>query len=383
MTGEEENIGRLITRYLRGELDAAGEEALREWRDDGNEELFRWLVDAARAGENLRRFVYTDEEQEREWQAIRRRVARRESIARRRRVASVAAAVVVLLVVAGGIGYHVTTRHAPVSPVVESARASHSPVLLLPGGERVDLGKEGTASTLARVHPGLTASDGSLTYSDAGEGAAGNHTLKVPRGGEYVLILPDNTTVYLNAESELTYPVAFPAAPREVYLTGEAYFSVRRDESRPFIVHAGPARVEVLGTTFGVRAYDDEPTVQAVLESGSVRFHAGDRALLLSPNTRALYDKDNAALELLPAVPARYLGWKEGRFVYDNAPLEEILRDMSRWYPVDIVFLREAARVLPFSLNIKRHGDVRDVLELLEETRTARFEYRDNTIFIR
>ena len=380
---EERSTGWLLSRFLEGTLDAAGMEMLARWREESprHEALFQRVISRDRAGEAIRRFAYPVEEKEREWQAIRRRVARGRRGAVRRRVAWTA--VVALLVAAGGMMYHLSMSPPPLPAIVDAFSPGLSPTLFLPDGSRVELGEEQSLESLARVHPGLQAGEGSLSYP--GEERAGgsvSHVLRVPRGREYVLTLPDKTVVYLNAETEIVYPTAFPGSCREVSLKGEAYFNVREDTARPFTVHALSVRVEVTGTTFGVRAYEDEPVVQAVLESGRVRVRAGERELSLVPNTRALYDRQRETLEAFPANPASFLGWKQGRLVYDNVPLEMILKDVGRWYSLDVFFTREETRALPFSLNMKKHGSIADVLRLLQETGKVRFSRDDHAITV-
>jgi ferric-dicitrate binding protein FerR (iron transport regulator) len=380
---EQESIHELIVRYLQGGLDEVRQEQLKRWcaHSARNEELFQRVTSMQNAEEGIQRFIYPEQKQEDMWQKLRREVTERKRTRMRWKFAS--AATIALLLAAGGIAYQLSAPPAA-RPVLADAGSGEelAPTLLLPDGSRVNLADKEALDALADIHPGLQASDASLTYRRQAGEAVENHVLRVPRGGEYVLVLSDNTTVYLNAGSELTYPAAFPGDRRDVYLKGEAYFDVQGDARRPFTVHAGPTQVEVLGTAFSVRAYDDEPVIQTVLERGKIKLCAGDRSLILDPNTRALYNRSTAVMEKFPANPSSFLGWKEGRFVYDNAPLECILRDMSRWYAFDIVFQREEARELPFSLNVKKHGSIDEILLLLEATRNIRVEYRDNTVII-
>ncbi|MDR1273958.1 MAG: FecR family protein [Odoribacteraceae bacterium] len=378
---EQESIHELIARYLQGELDETRQARLKRWREHSvrNEELFQRVTSMKNAEEGIKRFIYPEQEQEETWQKLRRNITKRKLARTRWKIAG--AATIALLLAAGGIAYHLATL--PVArPVLADAGSDLLPTLLLPDGSRVNLADKEALDALVDVHPGLQAGEASLSYRQRAVEAVEHHVLRVPCGGEYVLVLSDNTTVHLNAGSELTYPATFPGERRDVYLKGEAYFDVQGDERWPFTVHAGPARVEVLGTAFGVRAYDDEPVIQTVLERGKIKLHVGDRSLLLDPNTRASYDRNTAVMEKFPANPSAFLGWKEGHFIYDNAPLEYILRDMSRWYSFDVIFRREEARQLPFSLNVKKHGSVDEVLSLLEETRNIRFEYHGNTVII-
>ncbi|MDR0544618.1 MAG: FecR domain-containing protein [Odoribacteraceae bacterium] len=382
---KERSIETLLSRYLRGELDEEEIKALEIWRETSprNEALFQRVTSMNRAEEAIRRFVYPEEEEEQGWQALHQQIKKRDQQIRRRKTARgalYAASVALLLAAAGAL--YILTRQQAVAPVDDLPFPVASPTLQLPDGSRVNLGDKEALDALAVARPGMETSAESLSYTAQEGDEGGMHLLSVPRGGEYVLTLSDGTSVYLNAETELIYPAAFPDSCREVYLQGEAYFKVSKDARRPFAVHAGPARVEVTGTSFGVRAYEDEPVIQAVLESGSVNLRAGDRAIALVPNTRGVYNKEEGTLETLPANPAYFLGWKEGRLVYDNVRLEDILRDACRWYPFGVVFKRDSIRSLPFSLNMKRHGSVIEVLHLLEATGKIRFEYDDRTITI-
>ncbi|MDR2131458.1 MAG: FecR domain-containing protein [Odoribacteraceae bacterium] len=378
---KETPIGPLLSRYIEGKLDEEQAKELEEWRaaSPRHEEFFRRATSLQAAEEKIARFVYPEEEETRAWQALRRRVTRGKRIVTRRKIARAVA--VALLLAAGGAAYYLFPRPSGAAPAVDPFPVASS-TLLLPDGSRVDLGDEEALNALALARPGLQADEASLRYTAREEEASEMHVLRVPRGGEYVLTLSDGSTVYLNAGTELTYPAAFSGSRRDVYLKGEAYFNVQADARRPFTVHALPVRVEVTGTSFGVRAYEDEAVIQTILESGRVQMHAGERVVSLVPNTRAVYDRREETMATMPANPAFFLGWKEGRLVYDNAPLETILKDAGRWYSLDVIFRSDAARSLPFSLNMKRHGSVSDVLQLLEETGKVRFERNDHAITV-
>ncbi|MDR1415031.1 MAG: FecR domain-containing protein [Odoribacteraceae bacterium] len=394
---EQESIRELILLHLQGELDEEGQRQLERWRKDSprHEETFQRVTSMKHAEEGLARFILPEREEEEAWQRLRREIAARSGNRRgtnagrtgRRRVSAwsllARVSVIALLLAAGWVVYHLAGERSPSSPTPSPSLSGASPVLILPDGSRVNLGDEESIQTLADALPGLLADEASLTYhQQQADDETGLHLLRVPRGGEYMLILSDSTVVHLNAESELSYPATFAAGRRDVFLKGEAYFNVRADARRPFTVHAGGARVEVLGTAFGVRAYGDEPAVHAILERGKIKLLAGNRSLLLAPNTRASYNKESNEMTLLPADPALFLGWREGRLVYDNAPLEEILGDIGRRYCCRVLFQREETRTLPFSINIKRPENVNEVLRLLEDTRRVRFDYRDSTIII-
>lgn len=207
--------------------------------------------------------------------------------------------------------------------------------------------------------------------------------MKIPRGGEYVLVLSDGTTVYLNAESELTYPVKFSGKDRRVCLKGEAYFEVERDTCKPFIVEANSLEIQVLGTEFGVRAYGDEECVRTTLKKGKVSVESEGCGVILTPNMQASFDKKTSQMDVREVNVDLFLGWKDGRLIFDNCSLEDILKDLGKWYDFDVRYAREDARLIPFSLNIKKHDAFAEVLQLLEDTGCVKFDIRDNVVVVK
>lgn len=223
-----------------------------------------------------------------------------------------------------------------------------------------------------------------LSYSSENTEASTEwHTLKIPRGGEYVLILGDGSTVYLNAESQLTYPARFSDSERRVRLIGEAYFEVAKDSVKPFIVETEPLQVRVLGTKFGVRAYPDEECIKTTLKEGKVSVAAKTEQRVLIPDMQAVFNKSDECMEVKKVDVNQFIGWKDGRLIFDNCPLEQVLKDLGRWYSFDVIFDREELRTLPFSLNIKKHKVFEEVLELLENTGSVHFEIKENTVVVK
>lgn len=163
------------------------------------------------------------------------------------------------------------------------------------------------------------------------------HSMQVPKGGQYQLVLSDGTKVWLNAASSIRYPTRFKENTREVSIMGEAYFEVAHDAQKPFFVKTNGQRIQVLGTRFNVRAYADEALVKTTLLEGSVELIALDQK-----NSRRLRPGDEASLSAdgswrvaqLPDASVR-IGWTKGYFSFSHANLETVLRELSRWYNVD------------------------------------------------
>ena len=206
--------------------------------------------------------------------------------------------------------------------------------------------------------------------------------LDIPRKGEYRLVLADGTRVWLNSESSLKYPVAFQGNERKVYLEGEAYFEVSKDEHKPFTVVTGESSIRVLGTSFNVRAYADEAQLCATLVEGKVRLSHAQQSLILSPDEQGVVTLASGKLEKRKVDASLYTVWKDGRFVFENQTLEEIMNTLSRWYDVKVFYTNEQVKQAMFNGNLKRYDDFDQIVKMLELTGVAHFKINGETIII-
>lgn len=206
--------------------------------------------------------------------------------------------------------------------------------------------------------------------------------VSTPRGGQYQVRLPDGTAVWLNAASSLKFPASFTAQERHVELTGEAYFEVARDDTKPFIVSSGGQTVEVLGTHFNISAYDDEPVVKTTLLEGSVRVveRRSGKSLLLNPGQEAKMI-GSGEITVAEAIPGQAIAWKDGKFMFNGESTERIMRRIARWYDVEVVYHR-SARDVSFTGSVSRFADVADVLRKLELTGTIHFKIEGRRIIV-
>ncbi|MBX3255164.1 MAG: FecR domain-containing protein [Chitinophagaceae bacterium] len=173
------------------------------------------------------------------------------------------------------------------------------------------------------------------------------NTITTPKGGKYKIILPDGTSVWLNAGSSLKFPVAFAGKSRNVYLQGEGYFEVSKDPLMPFYVNAGNSRVEVLGTHFNVNAYEDENAVTTTLLEGKVKVDqtgtAGNTpaSVVLRPGEQADLSKSGKITTRRDVNTGEVVAWKEGFFDFKNIPVPDLMRQIVRWYDVDVEYRGE------------------------------------------
>lgn len=266
---------------------------------------------------------------------------------------------------------------------------------LLDSAGRIEMGKtvmENTGRQL-RVYTAETsgAADVSGTAPSSETSAPAEaplrwNTLETPRGADYSLILSDGSEIFLNAETVLRFPDCFRSSGnREVWVKGEAYFKIRRDTSRPFIVHSGRTSVRVLGTEFNVMAYTGDTEWQVTLLSGKVEVanRATGDAVLLHPGLQAVYDRQQQTLRRRKVDVSYYTAWHNGIFAFRETPLRQVMETLARWYDFDIFFRNKQAEEYIYTGKIKRHATLREVLENFRQTREFDIEINGKTVIIK
>ena len=198
------------------------------------------------------------------------------------------------------------------------------------------------------------------------------HTLVVPKGCLYKIVLNDGTKVSLNADSKMKYPVVFDSICRKVYLEGEAYFDVVKDEELPFYVEGRDFTVRVLGTSFNVMNYEDEKRADVTLVSGRIEMNVKDTSVYMMPGNQVII-KSGEIVEMRKVDVKPYISWMEDKFCFENERLELILRKLSRWYDVKIVCDNSTIGNIRFSGYVPNDIGIKEVLELLEETTDIEF----------
>lgn len=210
-------------------------------------------------------------------------------------------------------------------------------------------------------------------YGDTRMQRIDTNTLVIPKGGAYKITLPDGTKVWLNAASKLRFPVLFGGKTRTVELEGEAYFEVAKNTQQPFIVHAGNTQNKVTGTTFNVTAYAEGTQVVTTLVEGQVYVYKGDKSVKLAPGQQSLGTK-NAGLIKREADVEAVLGWKNGYFMFDDQDVETVLRNISRWYDVDIYIRKEVSSKLKIGGAFSKKRDIEELLQYLEKLNVLKFK---------
>ena len=204
----------------------------------------------------------------------------------------------------------------------------------------------------------------------------------VPKGQVNQVFLADGTRIWINSETQLIAPSVFEPNERVVKLSGEAFFEVAKDKSRPFKVEINGQQIEVLGTTFNVRAYKNSNEIETTLESGKISLNAGGKTTLLSPGEQSVYDKLTDLITVKKVDPTNYSSWKDGRYEFQNKDLIEVFKVIERWYDVEITADETYFKGMHFSGVIKRNKDAKHFLELLNHTIPIKYTINSDKIQI-
>ncbi len=226
-----------------------------------------------------------------------------------------------------------------------------------------------------------------LEYTEKSNIAQGvkYNTLSVPRGGEFFLQLADGTKVWLNSETTLRYPVQFAGNERKVELTGEAFFEVTKNEKVPFLVESGDQTVRVLGTEFNISSYNENPLIYTTLVKGSVEVYLKNKpgdGEILAPNEQSSTNTVEALISKRKVDPYQFIAWKEGRFVFEDQKLGEIMNTLSKWYNVEVVFAREDLKSIRFTGDLPRYSSFDEILTKIGKTNEVKFRIENKIITI-
>ena len=309
----------------------------------------------------------------------------------RNRFIWVAASVLLILVTAS---LFFLSRHSPTPSV---AATPPKPVVndVMPGTSGAILRLEdGSSIVLDNVSNGNVAQQGSTLVIKSGaaisyvekNSSKGNqlhyNTVETPRGRQYQLVLEDGTKVWLNAASSIKFPVAFIGNERKVEITGEAYFEVAKNKERPFRVMCNGSMVEVLGTHFNINSYADEESINTTLLEGSVKVVKGNAQRIIKPGEQAQVANDGSLRTLTSVNTEEVVAWKNNNFLFDNTDVKRLMRQLSRWYNVDVVFKGTTDESLKFNGSISRTATLAIVLKMLESTGDVNFVIEGNKLIV-
>lgn len=378
----KKHISNLIVNHLRGKLDEAQQKELNEWlKIPRNQELFERIV----SKKNIlnKSFEQDTFNQEKAWSLIDRKIGKRTNY---RKWLSYAAVILLPLAIGFLILNQVPDYEAGLADAQTIKPGGSNAVIYFSNGEMVDL-KNDTSSLIRSEENLLVERDSNrLRISDdelnASEVVKMNRIV-TPIGGEYQVELPDGTKVWLNADSYLEFPSKFLDKERRVIANGELYFDVASNKDWPFVVESKGMSLKVLGTEFNVRAYEDEEEIVSTLVEGSVLVtNSLGENIKLSPGYQAVINKsDNAMTDVVANIEA-VTAWKNGRFIFNDRRIENIMYDLIKWYDVKVFFGNSSVKDVRFSVDVPRYGKIEDILTLIQGTGEANFTVNGKTITV-
>ena len=368
------DIAAIILAYLRDEVDEEGQRKLKVWLEesDSHKTLFARIQDEKMQYEDIQKILSYDAGGA--WQVVQQKAARRRR-KRLTRVYRVAVSVVIIFGVA--IAFLLREEATTVVPVVKVEE-------ITPGRSMAKLTvASGDVYHLDSLHQvdlitSLAENNGKeVVFIDRqleeGEREIKYNKVEIPRGGEYQIVLGDGTRVYLNAQTELRFPESFASSEqRLVYLSGEAYFEVTKNPSKPFVVQCKDYAVKVLGTSFNVNSYEGDETSKTTLATGKVEIDMDGKQTILNPGQQAIIK--NGEVNVKEVDVEVYTTWMFDNFRFQSESIQEIMTKLSRWYAIDVFYMNESVRNYHFTGYLPRYAKIADVLELLSLTTNIKFD---------
>lgn len=254
-------------------------------------------------------------------------------------------------------------------------------ILTLSNGEKIVLDSADNGSLTRQGNTEIIKKNGVIEYSSKGNtSAVVFNTMTTPRGRQYNLVLADGTKVWLNAASSITFPSTFSGKERKVTISGEAYLEVAHNDRMPFIVEKDDLRVQVLGTHFNVNTYDDESSANITLLEGSVKVVKGTQSGIIKPGQQAQVGNAGTVKVVNNINLQEVMAWKNGVFDFEGTQMEALMRQISRWYNVEVVYKKKIDDL--FYAEIPRNTKLSEVLKALELTGKVQFEIEGEKIIV-
>ena len=348
------HISQLIIRSFQQELDENGKRDLVSWlnTDPRNQDLQQ--KDLAERKQQIKQL-----HPEKSWKQLERQI----HFKRNNHYLTIFKYVAILLLILSTGLYYYSQRFTTDKPFTPTVTANIPNIQIL------------NTDNILRINISDSISPLKENYS----------TLSVPKGGEYRIVLSDGSKVWLNSDSRLRFPSPFSGDKRTVFLEGEAYFEVAHDTQKPFVVSTEDMSIRVLGTKFNVKAYAEDEAVYTTLVSGSVRTNnkQSTYSTLLSPNEQCIYYPGNNRMETRKIDPQTFLGWVQGRFIFENETLEEILKQLGRWYDTEIFYQNPRVAKYRFTGNVDRFDQISTLLHMIEKTYPVSFTINGRTIVVK
>ncbi|GET25616.1 FecR family protein [Prolixibacter sp. NT017] len=381
MVRPDSNIYLLITKYSEGDIAEEEYHVLKAWmeEDADNKKIFsEYLIFL----KNARRVRFSDRvDNEIAWGVIQSQLRKRKSFNIKLYLRYAA---VFLMMVTLTVSYlKLNQKNAMESKIADNSSiqpGKPKAILELGDGRIVNLEEIGDSAAILAAGTKIQKRDEVVDYRNAKPETEMMNTIRIPRGGEYHLVLSDGTRVWLNSDSELTFPMRFSGKTREISLKGEAYLEVAKNKNFPFVVDVKGISVTVLGTSFNIKAYDK---IETTLVEGKVSIHTdASQDVVLTPNEQGVVSEDHSKVIVKHVDTRLFTAWKDGVFAFRSMTLEEIMRTFERWYDVKVTFESDDLRNRRFTGNLKRYEDITPHLDMIGMTTDVDFKISGNKIVV-
>lgn len=386
MDRDLQKIQQIILRSLLEQESDEEREILEKWcrESEANREFYAKISDSGNVREKMESYHRTNVRLafEKNQKLLQKRIWRRMSL----RMLPYAA----LLVLVFGVTL-LWNREVPIEPVSVPTGIATIPAgnkraeLVLANGDKISL-SDGVNTKLKQGSSEIIITGERIDYKKGTVPAAeAFNTIRTPLGGEYTITLSDGTVVWLNAMSELQYPVEFTGEKRVVKLKGEAYFEVRPDAGRAFIVDVNDYQVKVLGTSFNISSYANDAKIYTTLCTGKVlvKDQAHQKQMELMPGQQLICDVHSGEMLVKQVDSRQFTAWVRGCFEFDNQTIEEIFDILQRWYDIQVFYADPAVRKEIFTGRLPRFDNLNTILNIMQEVSDVNFELKGNTILIK
>jgi ferric-dicitrate binding protein FerR (iron transport regulator) len=388
MQMDKYTIAVLIAKYMANNISRNELHELESWRKESaeNEALFEKLIQSDNF--NQLNTMAQSYDRNKSWQALKNQIDPQPTFRLKSWYYYAAAAVLLPFLLL--IFFKEYKIHSPNSAqenlqVAAITPGSNKATLILDDGSQIELNDKETFLLEEKEGTKIKKDSTGLNYeSNTDSQEIIYNQIKVPRGGEYTVVLSDGSRVYLNAMSSLRYPVNFQADSRTVELTGEAYFEVKKSETA-FVVSTKDAKIEVLGTSFNVSTYPEDEIVRTTLVEGRVKIqlNEGGKEMVLNPSEQMAFNRVGKELSISKVDVNSYIAWKEGLFYFKDWQLKDIMSYLSRWYDFKVEYQNKNIQTLRFGGKFDRYGDLKSILNLFEQTGKISAKIEGNTIILK
>lgn len=381
MIQPDSSIYLLIAKYSQGNISEEEYHILKAWMEEhaDNKKIFSEYLIFLKNAQRVRFAAKVDEHLA--WKVIQSNLEKRKTFGLRPYIKYAA---VLLVVVSLAISYQLLNKPADnnnmFSEVQVITPGKPKATLELSDGRSINLEGMKDSSLLLGNGFNIQIKNETIDYSKAGVNSELVNTIRIPKGGEYNLVLSDGTRIWLNSDSELSFPAKFSGEKREISLKGEAYLEVAKNENFPFVVDVKGVQIEVLGTSFNIKAYDN---VATTLVEGKVNIRTNASTyVILRPGDQGIVNSDDNSVDVKQVDVRLFTSWVNGMFTFKSMPLEEIMKNFERWYDVSVSYEDENLKQRHFTGNLRRYEEITPHLNLIGLTTDLDFKISGNTILV-